>query len=244
MRSLSAAELLAVWELAVNQAAGKRTLALLAVCSDEASPEELAQLSIGQSDEHLLRLREQIFGSQLAAIATCPACSEALEFEINVADVRIPSGAGANGAIKVERRDYEVLFRLPNNLDISSLNPEADNQTNRQDLLSRCVLGAQCAGVDVSAADLPADIVAAIAERMAEADPQADVQFALSCPECGHGWSAPLDIASFVWIEFNARAVRLLNDVHVLALAYGWSESDILSMNPARRQTYLELVGQ
>jgi hypothetical protein len=31
-------------------------------------------------------------------------------------------------------------------------------------------------------------------------------------------------------------------DVHTLASAYGWSESEILSLNPARREFYLEMV--
>jgi hypothetical protein len=31
--------------------------------------------------------------------------------------------------------------------------------------------------------------------------------------------------------------------VHLLASAYGWSEGDILSMSPVRRQFYLEISG-
>ena len=44
----------------------------------------------------------------------------------------------------------------------------------------------------------------------------------LTCPQCSHHWHAPLDIVSFVWSEIHAWAVRLLHDVHALALAYGW----------------------
>src|ERR1051325_1179032 len=242
MRALSAAELLSVWELASHQSAGQRCLALLAACSADASPEELAQLSIGQSDARLLSLRERTFGPQLAAIATCPACGEALEFAVNVADIRSPPPAHTNAQFEIEREDYAVQFRLPNNIDISTLDPDAVPQNNRQCLLSRCVLAARRAGADVAAADLPLDVVTAIADRMAEADPQADVQFALSCPACGHHWAAPFDIGSFLWSELDTRAVRLLNDVHTLASAYSWSEADILSMSPIRRQTYLELL--
>ena len=79
---------------------------------------------------------------------------------------------------------------------------------------------------------------------MAKADPQADVQFALTCPQCGHNWSSSLDVASYVWSEISARAIRLFNDVHALASAYGWRETDILSMSAARRQIYLELATQ
>jgi hypothetical protein len=33
-----------------------------------------------------------------------------------------------------------------------------------------------------------------------------------------------------------------VREVHLLASAYGWRESDILAMTPWRRQLYLELV--
>lgn len=244
MRALSAAELLAVWELAANQPAALRTLALLAAGSDDGSSEQLAQLPIGESDARLLTLRERTFGPRLAAVSSCPACREALEFEVSAADIRVPSASEPRLMIEMERVGYQLRFRLPNNIDVANLDPADDNQTNRRYLLRRCLLSAQRDGASVSADELPPEIVAAIAERMAEADPQAEVQFALACPRCGHSWSAPLDIASFVWSEINARAIRLLNDVHVLASAYGWRETDILSMNPIRRQTYLELATQ
>jgi len=50
------------------------------------------------------------------------------------------------------------------------------------------------------------------------------------------------DIASFFWAEICVQAKRLLREVHTLARAYGWREMDILSMSPARRQFYLEMV--
>ena len=40
----------------------------------------------------------------------------------------------------------------------------------------------------------------------------------------------------------NHWAGRMLLDIHALARAYGWSESDILALPPRRRQAYLELV--
>jgi hypothetical protein len=105
-------------------------------------------------------------------------------------------------------------------------------------------LKAKCSGQLVAADQLDEDTVTALSERMSELDPQGDVQLALNCPLCSHHWDAPLDIVSFVWGEIHAWAVRLLHDVHALALAYSWRESDILAMSPWRRQAYLELIGQ
>jgi len=52
----------------------------------------------------------------------------------------------------------------------------------------------------------------------------------------------PLDIVAFFWEEISAKANRLLEEVHTLALAYGWNEMDILSMSVRRRQFYFEMV--
>jgi hypothetical protein len=78
---------------------------------------------------------------------------------------------------------------------------------------------------------------------MAEIDPQADIQIALTCPACLHQWSAAFDIASHLWIEVNSWAMRILDEVHRLASAYGWSEADILELSPMRRQLYLGMIG-
>jgi hypothetical protein len=91
---------------------------------------------------------------------------------------------------------------------------------------------------------LPAEVVEAIVNEMARRDPQADIRFALSCPDCAHQWEAIFDIVSFAWNEISAWAGRLMRQVHTLALAYGWREIDILAMSSWRRQAYLEMLGE
>jgi hypothetical protein len=105
------------------------------------------------------------------------------------------------------------------------------------------VLSAQRDGADIAVAALPGEVVAAVAARMAEADPQAEVQLALTCPVCAYRWQATFDILSFFWQEINDWAQRILREVHTLATAYGWREADILALSPRRRQFYLEMVG-
>ena len=79
------------------------------------------------------------------------------------------------------------------------------------------------------------------AELLQQADPQADLQLALRCPDCGHEWQPPFDIARFLWQELHGWALHLLREVDTLAQAYHWAEADILAMSPRRRQAYLEL---
>ena len=88
---------------------------------------------------------------------------------------------------------------------------------------------------------LPRELQDGIALAMAQADPQADLQLALRCPDCGHEWQPPFDIARFLWQELHGWALHLLREVDTLAQAYHWAEADILAMSPRRRQAYLEL---
>ena len=99
-------------------------------------------------------------------------------------------------------------------------------------------VGGEPAGAD----RLSPDLVAEAGRRLADADPQTDVRFALACPACGFDWSAPFDVVAFLWAEIDVWANRLLGDVHVLASAYGWSEPDVLAVSPARRRSYLQMV--
>jgi hypothetical protein len=65
----------------------------------------------------------------------------------------------------------------------------------------------------------------------------------LKCPACSREWQEVLDVAEFVWTRVSHRARQLLWEVHMLASSYGWSEENILSLSPARRRLYLEMLG-
>jgi hypothetical protein len=254
MRALSAVELLEAWERGRGQPSFQRALILLSVACPELTTDQLAQLSIGERDAQLLALRQLTFGSQLVSLANCSSCGQQLEVSFQVEEIRLASEAdpakemqGAFGKeafkpLSTNRNDYEVLFRLPNSLDLAALAGSLDTSAGQQLLLQRCVLSARHLDVEVNASQLPAEILETIASRMEEADPQANVQLNLSCLQCGHLWQAVFDIESFFWTELQVWAERLLREVHLLARAYGWREADILAMSPYRRQVYLGMV--
>jgi hypothetical protein len=240
----TAADLLNVWERGCSQSPVDRALSLLQVAMRESPREALAQFGIGRRDAELLKLREKVFGSRMTGHANCPACGQQMEMNFTVAEVQATPLPELPETCAEIFGDCEISFRLPNSVDLATLVPGDDLAAQKRRLVQRCVLNAKCSGQLVAADQLREDTVTALSERMSELDPQGDVQLALSCPLCSHRWDAPLDIVSFVWSEIHAWAVRLLHDIHALALAYSWRESDILAMSPWRRQAYLELIGQ
>lgn len=246
IRALPARELLHVWEQGLSQPLPQRALTLLAAACPDTPPVTLAGLSIGRRDAQLLALREQTFGPRIVALATCPACGNPLELDFGTADIQAGPGNGAGESVSLDLEGYHVAFRLPDSTDLLALELEragsADN--GQRQLLQRCLLTAQRAGQEVPAGELPAPVVAAISEVMGQTDPQADVELALRCPACEHAWTAPFDVLRFFWNELTTWAQRLLQEVHLLASAYGWCEEDILAMSALRRRLYLEMIVQ
>ncbi len=242
MRPLFAPDILKVWEQGQAQHQLDKALTLLFAAFPDATRDKLAALSIGQRDAYLLTLRELTFGPKLNCFAECPACKEQLEFAMRTADIRLLSLPGEK---KQELEIDEALvlrYRMPNSLDLAAVAGCGDADTARDLLIQRCVVQVIRDSAPIDYNELPAEAKEKLAAHMAEQEPQADVMLDLHCPACGHQWQTIFDIVSFFWAELNAEARRLLYDVHALALAYGWRESDILSMSDTRRQFYLGMV--
>jgi hypothetical protein len=242
MHPLSAAQLLDAWEQGLSEPAYRRALPLLAAASAESSFDAVAALTVGERDRWLLTLREWTFGSELVSIANCSGCDERLEWTVNATDLYVEQQAEPARELSLNADGYNIDFRVPNTGDLAAIAECADVATAHGSLLSRCVLTARFDGQQTPTSELPSEIVTAIAQRMAAADPQADLKFDLNCPACGTNWQALFDIESFFWSEINAWAQRILLEVHLLASAYGWREIDILSLSPWRRQFYLGLA--
>lgn len=234
----TAAELVDAWEHARAATPGRRGLVLLALAEPGTPAETLGGWSVGRRDAALLALHERTFGPRLEALASCPACAESIELEFRVGDVVI-GGAAPPSDLKVRRGSFAVTFRLPTAVDLATLEP---GMSPERRLLEACVLEARAGDEAVATEDLPEQVVESVAAAMAEADPQAEVELALACPECGTGWQVEFDVVGFVWLELDALATRVLRDVATLASAFGWSERDILAMSPFRRRHYVELA--
>jgi hypothetical protein len=241
MHALTAVEIIRAWEWGQDKHPLDRGLLLLALAQPELSREQLAALSIGQRNARLLSLRVLTLGPQLQGSARCPGCATALGFTFDAAALQQPEPAGLVYALQTE--GFDLTFRLPNSLDLVAVAGCDAVNAARTLLIERCLLNAQFDGQPIAPAELPETALAALAEAVAECDPQAEVRFKLSCADCGHAWSAVFDIVAFLWAELSTLAQRLLLDTATLARSYGWSEAEILTMSAARRQFYLQVGG-
>jgi hypothetical protein len=241
MHALSAAEILRIWDAGADQHPIDRALTILRVGSADGGG-ELAGLSIGERDRRLWELRERTFGSSVEAATRCPKCGEAVEFEFSSARVRVAFDDPSGREQEWSGGEWKVRFRLPASRDLAAVLGERAELAEGI-LATRCVLQAERNGVAAEIRNLPAGIWERVLETMSMLDPQAEVQFQLSCPGCGHQWDTAFDIAEFFWTELSATARRLIREVDLLARVYGWTESEVLRLSARRRAAYLELAG-
>ena len=234
-RSLSPQKLLDIWEVGLQQHELDRALTLLAAAHPELRRDELADLTIGERDMQLLRLRMAMFGGSAGGSSECPQCGERVEFSL---DTRTLADAGAftEAAREIEVNGTSVRFRLPTSRDLAEVVTASDQSRSVRRLIDRCVIEPRLPE------ELSHDVVEAISQAMAKADPQAEIIISLGCPNCGKHWELIFDIGHFFWNEIAAQAQRLVYEIDALARAYGWTEREILALPVQRRRTYLEML--
>lgn len=254
------AEMLALWERCRRRSPMERALLLLdGVYADRASARELrptgkvewADRSLGQLNVALLRAYEQGFGPQLHCQARCPSCRQELEFELQVADLCPPSPPAAapwSERIRFSAGELELSLRPLTPRDLLATATVADPQLASVLLAERLITALAWHGPEPAPeltgerGRLLPDLVEQVAAALARVDPLAEIALQLHCTDCDQPFQAPLSPADFLWQEIATRARRLLQQIHTLASAYGWSEADILSLGEARRQSYMECL--
>jgi hypothetical protein len=240
VRPIPDSDLLSLWETSIAAPSVERAMRLLSLAYPEiASPE---QLSIGERDARLLALREQTFGSSIECATACPKCAENLDVEFTVQGLLKNREGMSADVLQVSREGTSLTMRLPNSLDLLKLLRGDTAPATGKGLFTQCVLEATRDQVPVAPEDVPDSIIDAAGEILSEADPLADMQIRLACPSCDHSWDISFDIAAYFWNEIDTWARRALRTVHLLAGEYGWTESEILKLSPARRRHYVDLI--
>jgi hypothetical protein len=242
MCALSARDLLNLWDAGSGRDNTTRALMMLHVAGFDGSSDGVADLSIGERDRCLFDLRKRVFGSRIEALERCPRCGARLEVTFDLADVQAVDDDVSCGPIALDAGDYNIELRTPSSRDLLAIRGSRDAAEARRGLLERCVVRITGSSPSSGPADLSRSLQDAIDMALAEHDPQAEVLLALQCVDCGHEWNTHFDIVEFLWSELDRAAQRLLREIHVIAKAYGWPESTILTLSPRRRSIYLGMV--
>ncbi|WP_338846083.1 hypothetical protein V8J88_20320 [Massilia sp. W12] len=240
---LDAHSLLQLWEDGAALDLSMRKLLLLQSAWPLPAPLEWARQTCGRVDWHLLYLRCQWFGAGFDAVTACPACEEQLESSFSAEQICPPGWQLAQLAQGAQVMPHDVMLQGQwQGQEWRMRAPQAADLPAATGLDGVALLQA-CLPPELAHLAQQADWRAAAQEALLEADPLAEISIGLHCPACGHAWQRELEIGAWLWQDLTRWAHALLQQVHQLALAYGWSEHSILALSARRRALYLQMLG-
>jgi hypothetical protein len=234
MRALTQADCLTLWESGQGLHPLDQGLLAIQTAFPETRSESVADWPLGRRNRALAELRCGCFGRWIRGWSACEACGEKVEFAVDGATISDCVAPDAAATVQVG----DKKFRLPSSRDLAQITSEADAGNAALRLLQLCAVSAD----EEAAAPLSHEELELVGDKIAEADPLAEILLHFDCPVCGHSFDQALELSSFLWAEIEGRAKKLLLDVYELAAGFGWGESEILALSPLRREFYLQMV--
>ena len=213
---------------------------------DEPAGGHLPALTVGDREVLLLRLRQITFGDVVELVVSCPdpTCAAPMDLRLDVDELCRPTTG------PLAEVDARLALRIPTGADLAAVAGRAldDPQGAARALALACMEPADQAGPagpDGTVADRVDDeLLDEVGELLSALDPHADIELALSCPECGHAFVAPVGAADLLRDELVVRRRDLDVEVHLLARHYHWSEREILDLPSDRRRRYVDVLSE
>lgn len=239
--------LLSIWEQSRGSRGAAWAVALIAAVFPHLPKDAIWGLTVVQRDRLLLQLRCLLFGTTFDCSASCPGCGECLEWQSSAADLDLIAdspmdlGGASSSLHRLSVRGALVVFREPTSADLERVRGAADAD---RALLRACLLVVEHGGVVIAADGVTDAVLEQVAGALQARAEETLPSFDLACPNCATRFSRALDIAVYLNDEISRWARQLLDTVHRLATAYGWTESEVLAIPPARRSDYLALANR
>lgn len=210
-------------EFAVSGASTAHAIELLASLVEDVAA---ADLVAADRDRLLAAVYERAFGDRIESTLRCARCHEPFDLHFSlrqliasVDDRTDPGPWKAAGDGRFEAPDGRAI-RLPTGRDelaVAGLAPEDVEAFLR------------------SRAEGSEDELEAVA-------PLLDLELVARCAECHHVHTIQFDIQSYLLAAIVAERRRLLGEINRIAVAYGWSLDQILSLSRADRRFLVELI--
>lgn len=212
--------------------------ALAELAGAPASRERVDALGVPDRRFLMIELAHLLGLSFVWCTDTCVACRAPFDFPLDLHALPVAPASDSYPRAIVTTTRGRLCVRVPTGADQIRV-AAAEHEAAAARLLvtlciSSCDGGASGAVIDqLSVADL-----VVIDRTLEDLAPKLAWAAQASCPECGCDNVFAIDVAA--WLAQMADGPTA--DVHEIALAYGWSERDILTLTRAQRLKYLSLI--
>jgi hypothetical protein len=214
-----------------------RLLRSLLVSTHDAAlaADEAGNLTAWERDRLLAVLYTRIYGPRIDTTIHCQSCESLFDVDFilqTLMDDLAPEEIFRDGEDGFFISQHGVHFRLPTGDDecaVFGLPPEQAVV----ELLQRCL---------ADSAPLDADTAAEVQKAMQALSPVVNVDLDAKCPECGQAQVVQFDLQRYLLTALMNDRRQLVQEIHLLASAYGWSLSEILNLTRSQRRAFVALV--
>jgi hypothetical protein len=206
-------------------------------CTARGAPVDWASLPAADVGAAALLIRRSWLGDVIRTDTECPVagCGERIDVSFGIERYvahhrpRRPRGvAPADEDGWYALSGGGVRFRIPTTADVlEAIDADAPALT----LSERCVQGTATGS-----------LIRRIDRALAALAPRLDGLVGGTCPSCGQAVSLRFDPVAYTLRELRDSFFTIHSETHLLASAYGWSESAILALPRDRRRRYAALV--
>ena len=201
------------------------------------SVSRVRDLSVGDRQYLMSQLATHIDDQLIWLTAECGQCRELFDVPMRFADLPVKPADDHYPETSVDTDQGRLQVRVPTGADQEAIAEIGDGIEALNLLLQRIVSTADPSGV-LDITRLSEAEIADIEARVEAMAPEIATHLNTRCPSCETENQLPIDLYAILQRPVG----DLYAEIHRLASAYHWSESDILELPRARRQRYLQLI--
>jgi hypothetical protein len=194
------------------------------------APVDPGALSVGDRQYLVRQIGARLGPDTVWLGGTCQTCDGPFEVPVTQSDLPVKPAGPGYPQTRLSVEGTACVLRSPTGADqeaIAGLPPGAAADALFALLVEQVETGAL--GVEAKQ-----QLEAAIEDL----SPEVALEVATSCPECG----AALRIEIDPYLALSRPSSDILDEIHLIASQYHWSEAEILALPRARRQAYLARI--
>jgi hypothetical protein len=204
--------------------------ALATVGDSPATSDRITRLCVDDRRWLMLQLSGLMGVAPIWLTGRCAACDAAFDVPLDPASVPVKPAGPSYPFADVSTSRGPLRVRVPTGEDQHAIAGLDERDAIEQLIDHCCVDGGSRPARALSAADLRR-----ISRALEDVSPQVALAISTACPTCRTPAELSFDPYELPLVDADA----ILDDVHLIARGYGWSEATILAMPARRRAEYL-----
>lgn len=201
-------------------------------------------LQIGTRIEGLLSIAALTDSPNFVIALRClnSNCREAIEIELSLQELTYLQRQGEQTPLaEIQLSNQKLLLRKPKGLDqlqwLQQSFPDATVAAKK--MIQTLLVSPLNFNLDENTGE---DWILAFDEAMEDIDPLVNFKVGVNCPYCNAQDKHTIDLGALALQKLRHVQEQFLSIVHRLASRYHWTESEIFSLAPWRRNYYLSLI--